>query len=117
MRDRTKSRRYSPEAERFRQEHARHRDWGLQQRHAIKLWRLRRERAAAAAQRTTEPGRPGYSPRARAEQPTHAEQVTGSTAQPPAPASRQTADPTMNRPPRPASARTGHPTTKQPPNP
>ena len=49
MRDRTKSRRYSPEAEQFRREHARHRDWGLAPRHGLKLWRLPRERAAAAA--------------------------------------------------------------------
>src|SRR3954447_25118537 len=46
MRDRTKSRRYSPEAEQFRRDHARRRDWGLAQRHGLKLWRLRRERAA-----------------------------------------------------------------------
>jgi hypothetical protein len=50
MRDRTKSRRHSAEAERFRCEHKRDRDWGLAQRHGLKLWRLRRERAAAASE-------------------------------------------------------------------
>ncbi|MER7007226.1 hypothetical protein ABT297_29885, partial [Dactylosporangium sp. NPDC000555] len=41
MRDRTRSRRYSPANEQFRREHARHRDWGLARRHADKLRRLR----------------------------------------------------------------------------
>ena len=40
MRDRTKSRRYSPEKEAFRREHERHRAWGLVQRHSQKLRRL-----------------------------------------------------------------------------
>ncbi|MEV4701842.1 hypothetical protein [Actinoplanes sp. NPDC049316] len=40
MRDRTASRRYSAEREQFRREHARHREWGLAQRHAAKLRRL-----------------------------------------------------------------------------
>jgi hypothetical protein len=40
MRDRTKSRSYSPEADEFRRVHERHRAWGLQQRHARKLRRL-----------------------------------------------------------------------------
>jgi hypothetical protein len=40
MRDRPASRRYSPEAEEFRREHARHRNWGLAQRHARRLRRL-----------------------------------------------------------------------------
>ena len=62
MRGRTKSRRYSPEAERFRQEHAPRRDWGLQQRHGHKLRRLRRERAEAAAPTTPEPARATPAP-------------------------------------------------------
>ncbi len=37
MRDRTKSRRYSPEKEAFRREHERRRAWGLIQRHSRKL--------------------------------------------------------------------------------
>ncbi|MER7007667.1 hypothetical protein ABT297_32130 [Dactylosporangium sp. NPDC000555] len=41
MRDRTRSRRYSPAKEQFRREHARHRDWGLARRHAEKLRRVR----------------------------------------------------------------------------
>jgi hypothetical protein len=41
MRDRTRSRRYSPANEQFRREHARHRAWGLARRHAEKLRRAR----------------------------------------------------------------------------
>ncbi|HTJ38795.1 MAG TPA: hypothetical protein VL738_36660 [Dactylosporangium sp.] len=41
MRDRTKSRRYSPAGEEFRREHARQRAWGLARRHDEKLRRLR----------------------------------------------------------------------------
>jgi hypothetical protein len=41
MRDRTASRNYSPEGEEFRREHARHRAWGLIQRHNERLRRLR----------------------------------------------------------------------------
>src|SRR4051794_38941187 len=40
MRDRTKSRNYSPAGEEFRREHERHRAWGLTQRHTLKLRRL-----------------------------------------------------------------------------
>src|SRR6187551_1567878 len=40
MRDPTRSRRYSPAREEFRREHARHRAWGLVERHARKLRRL-----------------------------------------------------------------------------
>ncbi len=40
MRDRTKARNYSAEADAFRREHARHREWGLVQRHARKWRRL-----------------------------------------------------------------------------
>src|ERR1700712_160151 len=40
-RDRTASRSYSPAAEQFRREHARHREWGLQQRHGRKAMYLR----------------------------------------------------------------------------
>jgi len=39
MRDRTRRRNYSMEAEEFRREHARRREWGLTQRHARKLSR------------------------------------------------------------------------------
>ena len=40
MRDRTKSRNYSPEREEFRREHELRRKWGLMYRHAEKLRRL-----------------------------------------------------------------------------
>ena len=40
MRDRTRSRNYSPERDEFRREHERRRYWGLQRRHAEKLRRL-----------------------------------------------------------------------------
>src|SRR5690349_8407126 len=39
MRDRTRSRHYSPAGEEFRREHERHRAWGLARRHAEKLRR------------------------------------------------------------------------------
>ncbi|WP_199752085.1 hypothetical protein, partial [Actinoplanes sp. ATCC 53533] len=53
MRDRTRRRNYSAEAEEFRREHARHREWGLTQRHARKLsrWYGSTANAAAAFQR------------------------------------------------------------------
>jgi hypothetical protein len=41
MRDRSASRKYSPEGEAFRREHERHRAWGLTQRHAERLRRSR----------------------------------------------------------------------------
>jgi hypothetical protein len=41
MRDRTKLRNYSPEADKFRRDHKRHRDWGLTQRHARRLRQIR----------------------------------------------------------------------------
>jgi hypothetical protein len=44
MRDRTRSRRYSPANEQFRREHARRRSWGLARRHAEKLRRARERR-------------------------------------------------------------------------
>src|SRR3954453_20345362 len=37
MYDATRRRNYSPAGERFRKEHKRHRDWGLEQRHRKKL--------------------------------------------------------------------------------
>jgi len=49
MRDRTRRRNYSAEGEEFRREHARHREWGLAQRHARKLSRLYGSTANAAA--------------------------------------------------------------------
>ena len=49
IRDRTRRRNYSVEAEEFRREHARHRGWRLTQRHARKLSRLYGSTANAAA--------------------------------------------------------------------
>jgi DNA-binding transcriptional MerR regulator len=43
MRDRTASRRYSPEGDQFRRDHKRHRAWGLTQRHARRLMHLRQQ--------------------------------------------------------------------------
>ncbi|MFI5913242.1 hypothetical protein [Dactylosporangium sp. NPDC051541] len=40
MRDRTRSRKYSPMVEEFRRVHQEQRDWGLEQRHAAKLRRI-----------------------------------------------------------------------------
>ncbi|MFI5910514.1 hypothetical protein [Dactylosporangium sp. NPDC051541] len=40
MRDRTRSRKYSPMVEAFRRVHREQRDWGLEQRHAAKLRRI-----------------------------------------------------------------------------
>jgi hypothetical protein len=56
MRDRTARRNYSAEAEEFRREHARHREWGLAQRHGEKLRRLRNSRRDAQAASMTEGG-------------------------------------------------------------
>jgi hypothetical protein len=58
MRDRTARKNYSAEAEEFRREHARHREWGLVQRHGEKLRRLRNSRRDAQAARMAE-GRQG----------------------------------------------------------
>src|SRR5687768_13702287 len=48
MRDRTRSRRYSPANEQFRREQARRRAWGLARRHAEKLRRAQERRDEAA---------------------------------------------------------------------
>src|SRR3954469_162889 len=105
MRDRTRSRSYSPEAERFRQEHARDRDWGLRQRHGLKLWRLRRERATAEIQTTLKITlKPAHGPTpsaspAPAAQRAQAERVIASAQQPPIPALAQTAGHSMQQQP------------------
>jgi hypothetical protein len=76
MRDRTRRRNYSAEAEEFRREHARHREWGLKQRHARKLSRLygSTANAAAAFQRRADELTSSPSP-ARAVAPTSPEPV------------------------------------------
>jgi len=69
MRDTTRRRNYSAEAEQFRREHERHREWGLAQRHARKLSRLYGSTANAAAafqRRADELRSPSVPPRAAA---------------------------------------------------
>jgi hypothetical protein len=66
MRDRTRRRNYSAEAERFRDAHQRHRAWGLTQRHARKLSRLYGSTANASAafrRRAEELASPSAPPR------------------------------------------------------
>jgi hypothetical protein len=101
MRDRTKSRSYSAEGDEFRREHERHRAWGLQQRHAAKLSRLRRSRSAppAAPNADTVPERPATT--------ASSPPVPGALRPSPAP---QPAPPPSPQPP-PATARVGHPRT------
>ena len=48
MRDRTKSRSYSPAGDEFRRIHERHRAWGLKRRHAERLRQIQAARASAA---------------------------------------------------------------------
>jgi hypothetical protein len=62
MRDRTRSRNYSPAKEQFRREHARHRDWGLARRHAEKLRRLHGNTAPATTVDDRRDGRDGPAP-------------------------------------------------------
>lgn len=59
MRDRTRSRRYSPQREEFRREHERRRAWGLVRRHAE---RLRRVRDRPADPRPADPQPAGHLP-------------------------------------------------------
>ncbi|HEV7710663.1 MAG TPA: hypothetical protein VGP16_20900, partial [Asanoa sp.] len=49
MRDRTAARNYSPERQELRREHARHRSWGLIQRHNTRLRRLHGGSSASPA--------------------------------------------------------------------
>lgn len=55
MRDRTASRRYSPEREAFRREHERHRVWGLARRHADRLRHARSRPSEPAAEPADNP--------------------------------------------------------------
>jgi len=77
MRDRTRRRNYSAEAEEFRREHQRHREWGLTQRHARKLSRLYGSTANAKAvfQRRVDELTSASSSSARAVTPTSSEPV------------------------------------------
>ncbi|GAA1894366.1 hypothetical protein GCM10009687_74900 [Asanoa iriomotensis] len=62
MRDRSAARNYSPAGDQFRHERARHRTWGLAQRHAA---RLRRAHATAAEPRTPVPNADGVASQIR----------------------------------------------------
>jgi hypothetical protein len=86
MRDRTRRRNYSAEAEEFRDAHQRHRAWGLTQRHARKLSRLYGSTANASAafrRRADEPASPSAptrtteptAPEPTASEPAASEQV------------------------------------------
>ncbi len=97
MRDRTKSRSYSPAADEFRRKHEVHRAWGITQRHAMKLLLARR-----AGRLTTLPGdtRPAHT-------------------EPPAPSSPSDqpapAPPKKNQPATPAPPQAEQPATPAPP--
>ncbi|SDT46130.1 hypothetical protein SAMN04489716_3906 [Actinoplanes derwentensis] len=80
MRDRTKSRNYSPERDEFRRDHERRRAWGLQRRHAEKLRQIRerdsmplsredREWLASLTPRTPPASEPPQNPPATAPPP------------------------------------------------
>jgi hypothetical protein len=79
MRDRTARRNYSPANEEFRREHERHRAWGLTQRHAEKLRRIRAashgrrppasEKGPAESTRPSGPSRPPEASRVIRAQP------------------------------------------------
>jgi hypothetical protein len=85
MYDATRRRNYSPAGERFRKEHQRHRDWGLEQRHRKKLCDLygsveaaeahfaERARAALAPKPPEPPAEHAECPAPPAEQAEHAE--------------------------------------------
>jgi hypothetical protein len=72
MRDRTKSRSYSPEADEFRRLHEGHRAWGLERRYAQKRRRLQaadRSRPGPATADGLEPARPQQASSERAASP------------------------------------------------
>src|SRR5690349_16667163 len=101
MRDRTSSRRYSPTNEQFRREHARHRAWGLAQRHAEKLRRVREHRAEVARQPDPPPSPgPGTQRPARRSAPPAPPPAPASSAPPPAACAghRQAPKPTTTPP-------------------
>jgi len=99
MRDRTKSRNYSPERDEFRRDHERRRYWGLKRRHAEKLRRLHGDPTPP----TTVPDQPRPTPPPPAV-PAPAVPAPAATTPPPAspdPAMRtpQPAHPRVNTPP------------------
>src|SRR6187402_2059711 len=105
MRDRTRSRRYSPAREEFRREHARHRAWGLVERHARKLRRLH---GGDDGSPLTATERRLFSGRTPAPTPETAELTAAKQIAAPAaselPAAEQNAQTAPTEPPGPASA-------------
>ncbi|MEV6851120.1 hypothetical protein, partial [Actinoplanes sp. NPDC051411] len=71
-RARTLARNYSPEAEQFRREHERHREWGLRQRHGRRAMNLRLYGDVVAPADRTGGGRP-LAPSAAVAEPVDAE--------------------------------------------
>jgi len=104
MRDRTRSRRHSPANEAFRQEHQRHRDWGLARRHAEKLRRMQGG-ATAPQQRTAGTNHEGRTP---APSPAPIPRMPSAPSAPSAPRTPRT-------PRTPSARRTSQPGPEQPP--
>jgi len=73
MRDRTAARNYSPAREQFRREHARHRTWGLIQRHAQRLARQHHKSCTHAPAPRSQRETADATPPAQNSQPTHPE--------------------------------------------
>jgi hypothetical protein len=90
MRDRTAARNYSPAREEFRREHARHRAWGLTQRHGERLRRQRGKSCAHDPAPHREQIAADVTPPAQMSQPAHPEHDSGNhhtgTPRPPTPA-------------------------------
>jgi len=117
MRDRTASRNYSPAREEFRREHARHRAWGLVQRHGERLARQRGQSCAHDPAHGGEQVAAGVTPPAQSSQPTQPERGTRDhhtqSPRPPIPAGSSPA----RVPPRPAAStprRRAHALTSRP---
>jgi hypothetical protein len=120
MRDRTKSRNYSPGNDEFRREHERHRAWGLSQRHARKLQRLGSAQTSKPSESARSPHprgpdetrplpRPRSAPRARQPSatlttPSAAVRTTPSSAVRTTPSAAVRTRPSANVPPRPSAA-------------
>jgi hypothetical protein len=122
MRDRTRSRNYSASRDEFRREHERHRAWGLTQRHARKLRRLREGSLQSPATTPDAPTVPAPHPhRTRPPDPTPGEPSQRPPSaeeqpqpQPPKPPTDQARRPLNNRPaprtpPRLAATQSDHP--------
>jgi hypothetical protein len=103
MRDRTASRNHSPAREEFRREHARHRAWGLVQRHGERLRRRRRQPCARDPAPRCEQVGAEVAPPARSSQPTQPEHAARDhhtrSPRPPTPAGPSPARVPPRRPP------------------